>query len=176
MGLREKLNENPAITTAVAAGIILLALIYIGWSLLPGGGATASADDEQFWYTTDNGQSWEPGTYFDIYEPGDDGQEQVRVYLFKWEEDGEPFIGWMERMTDDAKKTYREMQSAGEGGDPMMMMGPEDMEMTGKLVAKPPANPGDNVRWVPAMSEQGMEIAQPPTRNGERAIAVYPGD
>jgi hypothetical protein len=171
MGLREKLNENPAITTAVAAGIILVALIFLGWNLLPGGGNTAAIGENDAFYTTDNGQSWEPGGYFDIYEASAGGQEKFRAKLFKWTEDGEPFVGWMERVTPEAAQAYRDSQASG-AGDPLMMMAPEDA-MTGLYVARPPSGDGEP-QWFAANSEQGSEIMQPPLQDGQRAIPVYP--
>lgn len=169
MGLREKLNENPAITTAVAAAIILVALIILGWNLMPGGGQTVEAGDGDAYYTTDGGQTWEEGDYFDIYETGE--EDKFRVQLFKWTEDGEPFVGWMERMTPDAKEAYKEATASGEG-DPLMMMAPEDV-MLGLYVARPPAQ-GEEPNWVAANTEEGAQVMQPPTRDGERAIPVYP--
>lgn len=170
MGLREKLNENPAITTAVAAGIILLALIFLGWSLLPRGGSTMAAGENDAYYTTDNGKTFEEGGYFDLYNQPVGGNEKYRVQVFKWKDGGEPFIGWMERLSPDARKAYKEAQEQGTG-DPMMMMGPEDA-MIGLFVAKPPQN-GDP-QWVRADTPEGNQIMQPPVRDGQRAIPVYP--
>lgn len=170
MGLREKLNENPAIATAVAAGIILVALIILGWSLLSGGDTVAPIGENNAFYTTDNGQSWEPGDYYDIYAEPAGGQEKFRVQLFKWTEDGEPFVGWMERMTPIARKAYREAMASGTG-DPLMMAPEEAVQ--GLHVARPVSGNADP-KWEAVNTPKGAAIMQPPAKDGQWAIPVYP--
>src|SRR5690606_41389267 len=116
--------------------------------------------------TADNGKTFEEGDYFDIYNQPLGPGEKFRVQVFKWTEDGEPFVGWMERMSPDAREQYKQSQAAG-AGDPMMLVGPEDV-MRGMFVAKPPQS--GEPRWIPANSPEGSEIMQTPIQNGQRAI------
>ena len=170
MALRDKLNENPAITTAIAAGIILLALIFLGWSLLSGDGSVVTDGGADAYYTTD-GRTIEEGDYFDLYAQPVGGNEKFRAQVFRWGDGGEPFVGWMERLSPAAREAFQAAQASGTG-DPLMAMAPED-SMSGLFVARPPGDDG-RVQWVPAASEQGQQIMQPPRRNGEQAIQVYP--
>src|SRR5688572_33348545 len=104
MGIRQTLNENPIITTAGAAGIILIAIIFIIWQGCGGSTPAGSAPPTKMWFTTDDGNTrfvdeinkLPPFTH-------SDGKVAVRAKVFKCG-DGEPFVNHLEKYNDADKK------------------------------------------------------------------------
>lgn len=131
MGIRESLNRNPAITTGLTAGIIVLALVFVVWQLR---GPSGPKPVTKAFYTTDDGATWFVDERNKPVPFTHEGKEAVRVYVYQCEPDGKKFAGFLEKMTPKA----REMAEAAyqEGRTAMI----EDGDL---LVKKP--GPG---RWV----------------------------
>jgi hypothetical protein len=133
VGIREKLNENPAITTGATLVIVLIAVIFIVWQLIPHNPPIATKD----FYTDDDG-----ATYFTddikLVPPFDhNGKEAVRARVFQCPGSGK-FVGYMEKYSPNAKKQLDAAMSkpATQGPpafDPML----EANLINGRLIKKP---------------------------------------
>ena len=150
MGLREKLNENPAITTGATIAVIVIALIFIVYSVVPAGVPKGMS---QAFFTVDDGAN-----YFvdDVKKraPFDkDGKTAVRAHVYEC--GGKKFVAYMERYRPEAKTRVEAMDAImakGKAATPqeltkMQMMMPEIME-TGVEYKKPGAQ-----KWFRTMDD-----------------------
>lgn len=138
MGLREKMNENPQVTTGVTIGIIVLALALIVWQLWP---AAPIQPLTQAYYTVDDGKSYFVDDIERVPPFQHEGKEAVRAHVMVCGEKGTPFVGWMEKFTPEAKKKLDELYEKTGGKRP-----PErfEFEETARLVKRHDMN-----RWLP---------------------------
>lgn len=154
MGIREKLNDNPAITTGITAAIIVIALIVIVWQLVSSNrGPTIPT---QNWYTSDDGATYVADDIKLIPPFEKDGKTWVRAVVFKCK-DGKPFVSHLERYTPKAKAALEDSRAKAEKGE---MVSPDfdQVQMTG-LEVKKPGTP-DNA-WVNSMNyEKAAEITR----------------
>jgi hypothetical protein len=147
VGIRESLNKNPSITTGITIGIIVVAIVAIGWQMMS---SRPNINNIKSFYTVDDGAN-----YFEdkaVLNPPYDykGQQAVRAYVFKCGESGKPFVAYMERFTPDALKKLESAKSDPNGGDPMLM---ENLYATGMEVKKP-----GGAKWVLRSTADGDKI------------------
>ncbi|HEY8665465.1 MAG TPA: hypothetical protein VIL86_02310 [Tepidisphaeraceae bacterium] len=174
MGIREKLNENPAITTGATAGIIIIALIFIIWSVK---GPSVPNAPTKAYYTIDDGASYFADDIQKIAPFDHDGKQAVRCYVWKCK-GGKPFISHLEKYTDEAKKQIEEaMKQMPQGPNgkspagpmPMMMI---ESTMTGKLVKKP--GKGEWLNQVAPEAQEVTKLQCPDGGSMETIEPVYP--
>lgn len=133
MGIRETLNKNPAITTGVTAGIVVIAIGIIIWQLWGGSGPsyTGSGVAKQY-FSDDDGATYFADDSTKIPPFDHNGKQAVRALVFQCGS-GQPFVGMLQRYTKEAKAKLEKAQS-GKGAGEMVM---EDIEITGLEVKKP---------------------------------------
>lgn len=146
MGIREKLNENPAITTVATAAIVVVALIFIGYQLL--GSGDSIAIQTKSWYTTDDSS---PEAALAAMFADDinkvppitkDGKDAYRAYVYSCDGGKTKFVAYLMRYTKDAKaKLETGLANKSQPTDPGMQ---EMLAQTGAEVKKP----GDKAGWV----------------------------
>lgn len=110
MGIREKLNKNPAIAAALAIGVVVLAVGCVLFEIHrlrhPWGEAATTgffSDDDGATYFVDSLNRTPP---FDH-----DGKRAVTAFVFKCRS-GAAFVGYLQRYT---AKGLKELQSPGPG-------------------------------------------------------------
>lgn len=139
MGIREKLNENPAITTGATIGIIVIALIFIGYQIFSSNN-TGQIQTEG-WYTTDD--SSPEAAMAALFEDDinkippfqKDGKNAYRAYVFSCDGGKTKWIAYLQRYTDEAKKKIEAATAdPNKAAEPGMM---EMVQMTGLEVKKP---------------------------------------
>lgn len=141
MSLREKLNQNPQITT-IAALVIVLAAIAALWYAISGPaklyyGSTA-------YYTSDDG-----ATYYsdraDLVVPfTDNGKEVVRAHVYQCPSKGK-FVAFLQRYTPQAAEALKESQEAKAAGREPKNPGLVAMiDQIGSEYKKP----GDGNKWI----------------------------
>ena len=130
MGLREKMNENPRVTTGVTIGVVVVALMLIVWQLWP---APAIKPLSQAYYSNDDGKSYFADDIELVAPFQKDGKEAVRAHVMMCGETGKPFVGWMEKFTPEAKKKLEDLYKKNGGKRP-----PErfELEETQRLVKR----------------------------------------
>ena len=139
MGIRQSINENPAITAGVTGAIIVLALVFIIVNALPHR-PHASGPGKMF-YTDDDGKTWFADDATKIPPFIDkDGKEAVLCNVYKCGQTGEPFVGYMLKYTPDGQKRMQDAMNQPNGH--MMDVPPNVFPDT--MVKKP----GADQNWV----------------------------
>ena len=166
-GIREKLNESPAVVTAIAAGLILLTLIFAATQLGLFGSGLSTADDIEVFVSEDY-QGYREGTAADLLETGPDGQPIAQAYVFRYP-GGEPWVWYYERLSPALLQARARLDSGSATLDEQAELGA--MAYDGREVMDPDAG-----RWVPMLGEEGTAIAQqpPPDAQGRPAEPVRP--
>lgn len=103
MGIRQTMNENPALSIGVTAGAILVAIIIIIWELVGGKSPTSTAAINQSFFTDDDGKTFFADDANKIPPFMHNGKPAYKVLVFKCK-DGKPFVAHMERYTEEGKK------------------------------------------------------------------------
>lgn len=151
MGIREKLNENPAIAMGATIAIIVIALIFIIYSALPSGEAKPLT---QSYFTVDDGENWfaddiKKRPPFEV-----NGKTAVRALVYRC--GSKEFVGYMERYRPDAKKRIEAM-------DAIMAKGPNAT----------PQEMDELSRGMPEIEQNGKEYKLPKTGNWFRLTDDY---
>src|SRR5262249_10886473 len=117
MGLRERLNQNPGITTLVVIGLVAVALAYVVVQVLANRRGFSSTLPDAF-YTIDDGKTFFVANSENVAPFDYKGQTAVHAYVYEC--DGKRFVGYMERYTPDArnkilaqKRTTLELETYG---------------------------------------------------------------
>ena len=166
-GLREKLNDNPAVVTAVAAGLILLILIFIASQLGLFGSSLPTAEDVEV-FVSDDYKGYREGTAADLMEAGPNGQPIAQAFVYRYP-GGEPWVWYFERLNPAYLQAVERAQSGSATSEQQMDL--ISLEYDAREVMDPEAG-----QWVPLLGEQGMAIAQepPPDDQGRAAEIVRP--
>ena len=119
MGLRETLNENPGLTTAATAVIILAAIVFIVVSMFRGGaetGATGGAVGNRDYFSDDDGKTFFEDDRTKVPPFDHNGKTAYRARLFTCDGGKTKFVGWLERYTPEGKKIMEDTikRAAGE--------------------------------------------------------------
>lgn len=166
MSLRETLNENPAITTAVTVGIIVAVLMFMlyQFGLFSAGGGRGTAARI---YLSDDGASYYVGTTDDLYTVGSDGQPKAQAHVYQYPSQ-EPKIWFLERFHPRVVELHHQMKS---GTAPESAMVYESMQFNSSQVRRP-----NETEWHDKRSPEGMAISKspPPSQNGEQATRLLP--
>ncbi len=168
MGIRETLNQNPAITTGATAGIIVLAL---GFILYQSFGSSGPSIPTKSFFTTDDG-----ATYFaddiKLVPPFEkDGKQAVQAFVYTCDGGKTKFVAYLQRYTPEAKKIVESVRGAN-ANDPAAIGKLEEAQITGIEVKKP----GDK-DWVnQRQMEKFMQVQsiQCPTGSIENLEPVMP--
>lgn len=156
MGIREKLNQNPGITTGITIGIIVIALGAIIWQLFGGEGVPAAIT--QVYYTTDDGKTYFADDVNKVVPFEKDGKEAVRCHVYTCS-DGKPFVAYLERLSKEAKPKYEAALKAQQNQDPNSNApagpDPEQIAMEGTEVKRP----GDT-KWLLRHQPEAEKVTQ----------------
>lgn len=154
MGIRDTLNRNPSIATGTTLAIIVIAVAFIVYSYSQGGSSSVRQPTKAF-FTVDDGKHWFTDDITKLPPFDHEGKEAVRVMLFRCG-NGDPFAGYLERYTTEAKKQLEEARSASTGpGGKAPARSPQDLASLavtmkmGKEIKKP-----GEATWTKIMDEQ----------------------
>ena len=168
MGLRETLNENPGLTTAATAIIIVAAIVFMVISMFRGeagtAGGTGTALTREF-YSDDDGKTFFEDERTKVPPFDRNGKPAYRARVFTCDGGKTKFVGWLERYTPEAKKMIEE-RAKNAAGAPLLM---EDQ--TGLQFKKP--GTGDK-GWVSAGEAATMGLREVNCPNGTPADPVMP--
>jgi hypothetical protein len=163
VGIREKINENPAIATVGTIAVIVVALILIIYQLMDSN--TSPQGPTKAYYTTDDSS---PEAALSALFADDiskfppfkapNGKDAFKAMIYTCDGGKTKWIGYLERYTPEAQQAAEAAQKAIKGDDRVAVMnGVGQMQgvmMTGVEVKKP----GDKA-WVKRMnSEEAMDI------------------
>jgi len=149
MGLREKLNENPAITTGATIAIIVIAVGFIIFSALPSGGPRIP---NAAYYTVDEGDTLFTADVNKVAPFDKDGKPAVLAHVFTCGD--KEFVAYLERYTPEAKKQLEAIQTEGAKPSPELGMRRSQISMTGRQYKKPKVG-----KWI-SMTEDYNQFNQ----------------
>ncbi|MGH7215542.1 MAG: hypothetical protein ACREIT_12320 [Tepidisphaeraceae bacterium] len=157
MGIREKLNQNPAITTGATALVVVIALGFIIYQLV-GGGPDIPTES---YYSIDDGKTWFEDD-INLIPPFDkDGQKAYRAQVFTCDGGKTKFVAYLERYTPEAKKQLEDLRAGNQPPEP----GINDMVMMNGLEYKKPGDP--EKEWTRQTDFQKMsQIMEPKCPDG----------
>ena len=140
MGVRTSPNEKPrvAIIGSICFGVIVAAMIY--WELRP---ARAVIPKTNVYYTDDDGKSWFEGPAAKITPFDHSGKQAVRCFLYQTSS-GQTFVGYEQRLTDQAKALMESSPEAIAG-----------LHLAEVMVKRP-----GETEWHLKNSESGMAVIQ----------------
>lgn len=163
MGIRESLNQNPAITTGATAAIILVALGIIVYQLIGGSAGTTSTTNQAF-YTIDDGKTWFPDDINKVPPFEKDGKKAYLVFVWTCNGGKTKFPVYLQRYTPEAKKKVEEARAKAAGADPAVM----EMVLQNGIEVKLPGNGDDPKNWVKQNDPASSKITQPNCKDGKR--------
>ena len=167
MGIREKLNENPAVSGAIVGAVILIAILLIYFqNRSPNTGPVALA--KSAFFTEDDGQTYYPGDYTGLAKDlGANGKPVARARVFQYASE-KPFVAWVEKYTDAAKQKLIRFYSIAAN-----LQKPPPEELDSELLVKKPGGK----TWISLRGNaaQAKEIRTLPAKGGQEAKAVTPG-
>lgn len=113
MGIREKVNNNPLIVTGLVVVAVIVVVLVIALQLRQ----LSPAVEDQAFYSDDDGKTWFTDSTSRIPPYEKDGKVAVRAYVYKCKGVAEPFVGYLARYTDTARKQLLDAQAKGLAGN-----------------------------------------------------------
>ena len=165
MGIRETLNKNQQYTTIATIAIIVLAIAFIAWQMMP---ERTPRIMTKSYYTTDDGKSYFEDPADKLVPFDKDGKEAVRAHVFQCGSGGQPFVGYLEKLDPKVKAKLDDF-FADPKNKGKMMPGQLEAEESGRLVKKPGGQ-----RWVPEMSPAAPQVTTIKCKDGSYAMRITP--
>jgi hypothetical protein len=156
MGIRETINERPAIVVVLSV-VIILAMAVVTWMQIRGPGTTQPADRASLaksWFTTDDGKTWFPDDANRVTPFDHQGKKAYRCYVWTCDEGKTKFVSHLERAKPGL---WRERQATGKYEPNDLVFSPFDV--------KPPGAP--ETAWTDQSSSTGYQIATPRCPQGQ---------
>lgn len=159
MGIRQTLNENPAVSIGITAGIILIAIIIIVWEMMPSRGG-AAAGRQQF-YTDDDGKTWfaDDATKIPPFKDKD-GKMAVKAVLFRCK-GSKPFVAYLEQFSPEGVKKMEQARSQPGGSRALGAMMQQLTE-----VRKPGVSHW--VKYTPQSPQAYLDVTTPTCPDGSK--------
>jgi hypothetical protein len=149
VGLRQAMNENPAITTGVTIGVIVLAIVFIIWQIAGGGGSGSQAPTNLKWFSDDDGKTAFADDASNIPPYTDKHGKTAYIAIVYQCGDGKPFVNRLQRFNAEGKKKAEEQMKTNPNARISMAFSMQFIEF--KL-------PGPGHRWVKMGSPEGAEM------------------
>jgi hypothetical protein len=109
MSIREKLNEHRGVTIGIAGGAVVLVIGFIVMQVLANR-KTFPTKLPDLYYTIDDGQSFFAANSENVAPFDYQGKPAVRAYVFECA--GKRFVGYLERYTQEARKSLVEQKKS----------------------------------------------------------------
>lgn len=110
MSIRDALNKNRNLTSAIMIVLIVLTLGYTFWYLNSSGAPSITAKS---WYTVDEGKTWFADGIYKSTPFEKDGKQAYGAAVFKCG-DGEPFVPFVTRLGDRFLAEARKLEASGD--------------------------------------------------------------
>jgi len=128
MGIRETLNQKPAITTSVAAIFVLVFLGIVGWQLF--GGTDPRLGTGNAFYTVDDGQTFFLADSSNIAPFDYNGKPAVQALVYSADGGKTRFVGYLQRFTPVGRQKMIEKRKQLAESKRMPSLDPELMANT----------------------------------------------
>jgi hypothetical protein len=169
VGIRQTINENPAIGAGIGIGIVVIAIGIIVWQFMGSSRTqvlTGPVTGDQAYYSDDDGKTFFADDMKKLTPFPHAGKEAVRAQVYRCSK-GDPFVGYLERHTELAKQQKGMAMEMGNR--------PSFTEHAVFEVKKPGKNP-----WVPVDTKnfnQALQVMGVPCPDGatENPMILVPG-
>lgn len=164
MGIRQSLNENSRVTLAVTILVFVSAGVFYFWYSQLSQPKIFSA---RAFFSDDDGTTWFVDEDTKIAPFDHNGKAAVLARVFKCNSNGKLFIGYLEKFTDERRKTIGEARTQGH-----VQSGPKRMDATassGIMVKKPHGG-----TWVADNSPEAKEVKNFTCPDGSSDYAAVP--
>lgn len=161
MGLRETINQNPVVTSAVVGVLTLIALYMVGRQACGGGPGSIDQGPDKAFYTVDEGKTKFVDDANKIPPFDKDGKQAYKVVIYKCA-DGKEMVGYLERYPEDQRAAIEKA-----GGPNASMLGAMSKEIK---------KPGGK-NWVSMQKDPGnyaKAAAPPKCADGSTATILIP--
>lgn len=158
MGIRDALNKNPLIVVGLVVVLVIVAIWAVSSS------TSGPEGVPETYYTIDEGKTWFGLDTQEAPPFAHDGGQAVRAHLYKCG-DGEPFVGFLEQYSADAKAVLKEAEEMANRGEKPNIQKIQAAGTQGRQVKKP----GDNA-WVSAGSPAGTNVQMVKCPDGSLAL------
>ena len=112
MGIRQTLNENPAITTGVTIAIIVIAIGIIIWESTGSSSSSSSAANASLkFFSDDDGKTYFADDRTNV-PPYKDKRGKMAVGAIVFQCKGKPFVTRLERYTPEGQKKIQDQLKA----------------------------------------------------------------
>jgi hypothetical protein len=167
MELRKTFSEKPAIAAGVGGGLLLIALVCIGWQLR---GPTAPDGRTSAFFSVDDGKTWFKDDVSKLAPFDVGGKEAVRAHVFR-SASGKEFVNHLERLKSDAKRVLEEAKKKTSTSSLSSQSAVQDARMNGREVKRP----GD-AKWISTVNprEAGQILTVNCPDGGTDATPVEP--
>ena len=163
MGVRETLNQKPAVAAGVGAVFVCIAVLVIVMNA-----RQVPARLTQSFYTDDEGANYFVDDIDKLTPFDHNGKQAYRAYVYRCGSN-KPFVAYLSRHTDGARAKIAEL-SAKAASDPESAAQLGQIRNTGVEVRKP-----KDTKWVPLFSAAGDQVtAHPHCPEGGQVSGVYP--
>lgn len=159
MGIREQLNEKPAITTGATIGIILLALIFIVYEI-HGSGSGSFKIPTQRYYSDDDGASYFSDDIKLVAPFDHNGKPAVQAVVYRCH-GGKPFVGYLQRYTDKGAQELRKLSSMPPDSPSPQQVSVDQIQMTEMEFSAPNAGAKGWVRAGSRATDSLMNVKCP---------------
>jgi hypothetical protein len=126
VGIREQLNEHPGATTGITAAIVIAAIGFIIWQVIPHAPEAGKA-----YFSTDDGASYFADDASNLPPYDKAGKQAVRAYVYQCAT-GKPFVLYLEKYTDDGKKRMEQMANRPANTPPPAAVDPTSISLVKK--------------------------------------------
>lgn len=125
MGIRQTLNEKPALGMTLTGVLIVAALGAIFWQVRAA--QPSRHGSRQLFYTDDDGATYFADSADKITPFTDaDGKPAVQAMVYQCA-DGKPFVGYLVRLTEEGRRTAQ--KALQQTGSTRVHLGPEESEV-----------------------------------------------
>ena len=139
MGIRQAMNENPALTTGVTIAVIVIAIGIIIWETVGGSGRGSSPGANLRWFSDDDGKTFFADDASNVAPYTDKhGKTAYEVIVYQCG-NGKPFVGRLQRLTPEGKRNVAQLRKQNKNARISMALNMQYMEV--KL-------PGPGHPWV----------------------------
>jgi len=168
MGIRQTLNERPALAVGLAISFIAIAIAMVVWQIGGSRQGTSNAGgiaSDQDYFSDDDGKSYFADSKTKFAPFMHNGKAAYLAGVFRCGEKGTPFVAYLGKYPDDVRQR---LEAELKGGSSAVRVG--RIASAGMLVKKP-----GQAKWVsPGEMDAYTKITDVTCPNNEPMVAVTP--
>ena len=169
MGIRQTLNERPAVGVGLAAGMVVIALVIILWQVMGSrsGGRVRAFNPDQEFFSDDDGKTFFPESKAKLPPFMHNGKTAYVARVYRCGDKGTPFVGYLVKYTDEVRQRMDAELKAGTSPGAVGRIG-----NAGMLVKKP-----GQPKWVDrGQMEQYEKVTNIECPDKQEVESVRPGE